>query len=78
MIPFENCWPYEIIMNDYYVHECPFCQAERVLLPLNKKEIPNIQTGMKKLLIFPCCYGKATIIDIDQDYMLADSRLRNL
>jgi len=77
MIPFENTWPYEVIMNDYYVEECPFCKAEQVLLPLKKKEVPDIQSGRKKLLVFPCCFSKLTIIDIDQDYLLADSKIRS-
>lgn len=77
MIPFENTWPYEVIMKDYYVNSCPFCNEEQVLLPLKQKDINEIQTGKKKLLIFPCCYSKLTIVDIDQDYMLADTKVRN-
>lgn len=77
MTPFENTWPYELIMQDFYVSECPFCQAEQVLLPLKLKELPDIRTGKKKLLVFPCCYTSKTIIDIDDDYLLADSPMRN-
>jgi len=76
MIPFENTLPYEVIMNDYYVQQCPFCSSEQILLPLKKKEIPEIQKGKKKLLVFPCCYAKLTIVDMDDDYMLADNPVR--
>ncbi|GIP17165.1 hypothetical protein J40TS1_28070 [Paenibacillus montaniterrae] len=76
MIPFENTLPYDVIMNDYYVQQCPFCNAEHVLLPLKKKEIPDIQSGKKKLLVFPCCYSRLTIVNIDDDYLLADSSVR--
>lgn len=78
MIPFENTLPYDVIMNDYYVQQCPFCAAEQVLLPLKKKEVPDIQSGKKKLLVFPCCYAKLTIVDMDDDYLLADSIVRKI
>ncbi len=76
MIPFRNTWPYETIMNDVYVNECPFCRSANVLLPLKKKELAAIQEGRKKLLVFPCCRHKMTIIDADRDYLLADKPLR--
>lgn len=76
MIPFANTWPYEIIMKDIYVAECPFCQASNVLLPLKVKELQTIHEGKKKLLVFPCCYNKVTLIDTDKDYLLSDSVIR--
>jgi len=76
MIPFENTWPYDKIMNDVYVPSCPFCNMDNVLIPLRIKEISEIQHGKKKLLVFPCCHSKVTIIDMDPDYMLADEQLR--
>jgi hypothetical protein len=78
MIPFENTLPYDVIINDYYVQQCPFCYSEQILLPLKKKEIPDIQNGKKKHLVFPCCYAKLTIVDMDDDYMLADSTVRKM
>lgn len=77
MIPFENTWPYERVMQDFYVNSCPFCHAEQVLIPLKQREIKSIQTGTKKLLVFPCCYSKLQIIDIDEDYLLADTKVRS-
>lgn len=47
MIPFNQTWPYDIIMNDIYVHECPFCQAENIILPLKPKELISIREGKK-------------------------------
>lgn len=76
MIPFENTWPYERIMGDLYVSECPFCKAENVLLLLKPNELSHIQDGKKRLLVMPCCHGRMTIVDADQDYLLADGPLR--
>ncbi|WP_214630949.1 hypothetical protein [Paenibacillus agaridevorans] len=76
MIPFENTWPYENMMGDLYVAECPFCDAENVLLLLKPSELPLIRDGKKRLMILPCCHGSMTIIDADRDYLLADSPLR--
>lgn len=75
MIPFKNAWPYEKVMGDMYVSSCPFCDAENVLLPLKPSELPLIQDGKKRLMVFPCCRNKATIIDADDDYLLMNSQL---
>ncbi len=76
MIPFEKAWPYDIIMGDLYVSSCPFCHADNVLLPVKPAEIQDIQEGMKRLLVFPCCRNKVTIVDADRDYLLTDRVLR--
>lgn len=76
MIPFEQTWPYEVVMNDIYVEECPFCKQQNVLIPLKKKELKEIREGKKKLLVFPCCYNKVTVFDTDRDYLLTDQPLR--
>jgi hypothetical protein len=76
MIPFENTWPYETIGEDIYVSECPYCGKENVLLPLRKKELAPISEGKKKLLIFPCCHGRMTVVDADRDYLLASAKVR--
>lgn len=75
MIPFRNTWPYELIRNDIYVSRCPFCSAEHVLLPIKKEDLETIRGGRKRLLVFPCCHGKLTILDADGDYLLADQPL---
>jgi hypothetical protein len=76
MIPFRNTWPYETVKNDVYVSQCPYCSAENVLIPLRKQELHFIHEGRKKLLVFPCCNNKTTLIDVDLDYLLADQPLR--
>lgn len=76
MIPFENTWPYDIFRSDLYVQRCPFCGAENVLLPLKPEELAAIRSGRKRLLVFPCCHGRVTIVDADRDYLLADRPLR--
>jgi hypothetical protein len=77
MIPFENTWPYDLIQQDVYVSECPFCNQSNVLLPLRPKDLPEISGGVKKLLVFPCCHNKVVLIDVDRDYLLANQPLRN-
>lgn len=76
MIPFANTWPYETIRQDVYVDVCPFCHAEKVLMPLKVKDLPPIHDGRKRLLVFPCCHASVTIVDVDRDYLLADRKLR--
>lgn len=78
MIPFEQTWPYDKVGNDYFVHECPFCHAGHVLLNLKHSDVKAIQTGTKKLLVFPCCFEKIKVIDMDDDYLLAQEKLRSL
>ncbi|MEC0232086.1 hypothetical protein [Paenibacillus alba] len=77
MIPFANTWPYDIVMKDIYVAECPFCHSPNVLLPLKIHELTSIREGKKKLLVFPCCHNKLTLVDTDRDYLLADTAIRN-
>jgi hypothetical protein len=72
MIPFQNALPYETIQNDLYLNECPFCQAENIIIPIKRKELQAIQEGCKRLLVFPCCHHKITIINADSDYLLAN------
>ncbi|TYP71792.1 hypothetical protein [Paenibacillus methanolicus] len=76
MIPFERAWPYDIQMKDVYVPSCPFCGADNVLLPLRPAELKDIKTGKKRLLVFPCCHGRVTVVDADADYLLTDTKLR--
>ncbi|MFB5677122.1 hypothetical protein ACE3NQ_06015 [Paenibacillus terreus] len=77
MIPFERTWPYDVVMGDVYVQDCPFCGTDHVLLPLKPRELKEIQEGKKKLLVFPCCHSRVTLVDCDGDYLLADVPLRN-
>lgn len=76
MIPFERTWPYDLIMNDIYTPSCPFCKEENVLLPIRPEEIADIHDGKKRLMVFPCCHSRITIVDMDSDYMMATQRLR--
>ncbi|CAM3491166.1 hypothetical protein [Marinicrinis lubricantis] len=76
MIPYSHTWPYELIMGDYYFLECPSCGSERVLLPLKKKNVREIQTGKKYWMVLPCCSTRFYITEIDDDYILADIPLR--
>ncbi|WP_258042486.1 hypothetical protein [Paenibacillus sp. UNC499MF] len=76
MLPFSHTWPYETVLKDIYVDECPFCSQSNVLLPLRTKDLLPIHEGKKKLLVFPCCREKVTLVDTDTDYLLADRPFR--
>ncbi|MEK3733585.1 MULTISPECIES: hypothetical protein [Paenibacillus] len=76
MIPFSNTWPYDIVQNDVYVQDCPFCGSRNVLLPMKPKELVSVREGKKKLLVFPCCHNRVTVLDSDPDYILTDQKLR--
>ncbi|MCQ4088535.1 hypothetical protein [Saccharibacillus sp. JS10] len=73
MIPFEKALPYDQVMGDLTVPKCPFCGAENVLLPIRPAEIKDIQTGKKRLTVFPCCHGRLTVLDCDDDYLMTDT-----
>ncbi|WMT40271.1 hypothetical protein RE628_23965 [Paenibacillus sp. D2_2] len=77
MIPFNKALPYDIIMGDVYVPQCPFCRSDNVLLTKFKPDdIVLVREGKKKLLVFPCCGNKITVLDSDNDYLLTDTIVR--
>lgn len=76
MIPFENTIPYDEMMGDLFVESCPFCEKHNILLPIKPKELRDIHEGKKRLLVFPCCSHRITIVDADPDYLLADRAVR--
>ncbi|PZD94960.1 hypothetical protein DNH61_15055 [Paenibacillus sambharensis] len=75
MIPFERALPYDLVMNDLYIPECPYCHSSNVLIPVKPAELDDIRSGKKRLLVFPCCRSRLTIIDADRDYLLSDQDL---
>ncbi|MCU6790583.1 MULTISPECIES: hypothetical protein [Paenibacillus] len=77
MIPFLNTWPYELIQQDVYFQDCPLCGKSNVLLPFKRKDLPELISGVKKLLVLPCCLNKLMIVGADRDYLLANQPLRN-
>ncbi|WP_017726399.1 hypothetical protein [Halalkalibacterium ligniniphilum] len=76
VIPFENTWPYEKQFDDIYLHECPFCGEEQVLTHMKPEVLEQAKEGIKTSLILPCCHGKITILEADEDYFWADEQLR--
>ncbi|MBP1933753.1 hypothetical protein [Ammoniphilus resinae] len=76
MIPFSHTLPYERIGSDLYIHECPFCGSERILLTWRLKDLDGVKERIKKALVMPCCHEKLMIIDADSDYLLADTPIR--
>lgn len=76
MIPLNRTLPYDVIMGDVYVQECPFCSSNNVLLPLKPRELKTIHEGKKKLLVFPCCGSRVQLLDCDSDYLLTDTVIR--
>lgn len=77
MIPFERSWPYDVQMKDVLAG-CPFCGRDNVLLPLHPSDLKTIADGAKKLLVFPCCHNRVTVLDADKDYLLMDVPVRSL
>lgn len=77
MIPFNKALPYDVTMGDVYVPDCPFCGKSNILLNMKPKELKLIHEGKKKLLVFPCCYHKLTVLDCDDDYLLTDTIVRH-
>lgn len=77
MIPFENSLPYDIVMRDVYVPECPFCSRRQVLLALKPADINELKgAARKRSVVFPCCHTRVQFVDADNDYLLADRALR--
>jgi hypothetical protein len=76
MVPFENTWPYERLKDDLYMHTCPSCGSGQVILPFKEKDLASIRSGQKKLLVMPCCRTSYKIVDADDDYLLAETRMR--
>ncbi|MFC0469613.1 hypothetical protein ACFFHM_03485 [Halalkalibacter kiskunsagensis] len=76
VIPFVNTWPYERLFDDIYIQNCPFCHTDNVLTNMKKSEFKRAQEGIKTVLILPCCNGKLTILEVDQDYFWTDKQLR--
>jgi len=77
MIPIRNTLPYDVLMKDVVVQECPFCRASHVRLPLSPEEVKDLYGGAKKItLVFPCCCGTLRIVDADADYLLASRAVR--
>ncbi|QMV40928.1 hypothetical protein [Cohnella cholangitidis] len=77
MIPLNNSLPYDIVRNDVFAQECPYCRSANVLLPLKPEDVKRLYGGIRKLtLVFPCCHGTLRIIDADQDYLLANRQIR--
>ncbi|WP_078429995.1 hypothetical protein [Alkalihalobacterium alkalinitrilicum] len=76
VIPFENTWPYEKIMNDIYLSECPYCEAENVLIHLKARDLQRAKESIKTIVVMPCCNHKMTILEADDDYFWTDEKLR--
>ncbi|MNW42406.1 hypothetical protein SAMN04488542_10691 [Fontibacillus panacisegetis] len=76
MIPFERSLPYDLVMGDVYVPECPFCKKDQVLLLIKPEDVLLAREGKKKLLVFPCCGNKVVVLDSDNDYLLTDTIVR--
>jgi hypothetical protein len=77
VIPMRNSLPYDIVRNDVFVQQCPFCQEDHVQLLLKPADIKSMYGGARKItLVFPCCHGSLRIIDADSDYLLANRAVR--
>lgn len=77
MFDFNHTWPYEKVMDDLYFNECPFCHASSVLIHIKKEALEAAFEGVKTHIVMPCCHEKIVILDIDNDYIWSDRRLRS-
>jgi hypothetical protein len=76
MLSFKNTWPYERVAGDIYFHECPYCKAGNVLLPIRKRDFQGAIEGVKTHVVLPCCLEKMTVLQADEDYFWSDENLR--
>lgn len=76
LIPFENTWPYENVMNDIYMLECPYCHERNILTNMKKKDVERAKEGIKTIVIMPCCRSKMVVLEADEDYFWTDQKLR--
>jgi hypothetical protein len=77
VIPLRNSLPYDVVMNEVYAQQCPFCEQDHIHLPLKPADVKSMYGGARKItLIFPCCHGSLRIIDADADYLLANRAIR--
>ena len=76
VLPFGHSWPYERLMGDIYFHTCPFCGADNVLTNMKKRDLENAKEGIKTIVIAPCCHGKMTVLEADDDYFWTEEKLR--
>jgi hypothetical protein len=76
MYSFEYTWPYEKVMGDIYLHQCPYCHKESVLTGMKERDFKKAQEEIKTILIMPCCHHKMTILKADDDYFWTTEALR--
>ncbi|WP_257349590.1 hypothetical protein [Pseudalkalibacillus decolorationis] len=76
MSSFRTTWPYERIMKDIYIQQCPYCDGENILTSLKEEDLDNAKEGIKTYLIMPCCHSKMTILKADEDYFWTTEQLR--
>ncbi|MGG1574191.1 hypothetical protein [Fictibacillus sp. NRS-1165] len=76
MLTFENSWPYDKMMDDIYINECPFCGKSNVLTTFSEEKLNSAKEGIKQLLVMPCCHSKLTILNADDDYFWTEEKLR--
>ncbi|MGC4378709.1 hypothetical protein WD019_17570 [Fictibacillus sp. Mic-4] len=76
MSTFEYTWPYEKMMDDIYINECPFCKSGNVLTNMKQEDLELAKEGIKRLLVMPCCREKLVILKADDDYFWTEEKLR--
>ncbi len=76
MSSFSHTWPYDVLENDLFLNECPFCGASSVLISIEGEKLELAKEGFKTHVVMPCCHEKLTILSLDDDYIWADRPLR--
>ncbi|WP_100400107.1 hypothetical protein [Bacillus sp. FJAT-44742] len=76
LIPFENTWPYDKMMEDIYLNECPYCHQHNVLTHMSVEDLERAKEEIKTNMVLPCCHTKMIILKADEDYFWTTDHLR--
>ncbi|MFC7394296.1 hypothetical protein [Scopulibacillus cellulosilyticus] len=76
MYNFHHTWPYENVMGEIYLNECPFCHKSSVLIHMKKDDFEKALDEVKTHVVLPCCHEKLVILKMDDDYIWSDRPLR--
>ncbi|MBM7646081.1 hypothetical protein JOD45_002306 [Scopulibacillus daqui] len=76
MYNFHHTWPYEKMMGEIYLNECPFCHESSVHIHMKKDDFEKAFEEVKTHVVMPCCHEKLVILKMDDDYIWSDRPLR--
>lgn len=78
MYDFNYSWPYDYTMGDLYFQECPYCGADNVLISEAHEKMQLAREEVKTHFVMPCCLKNMTVVNMDDDYVWATEKLREI